>query len=91
MTKTEFAQRLRERIDPLRAGIAVQSVRSQSLDASRGATNFGEYFVYFSFFLVVSALLLSALFFKLNVERRIREVGLLRALACRLLRFERFI
>ena len=78
-TKIEFARRLRERIDPLQAGIAVQSVRSQSLDASRGATNFGEYFVYFSFFLVVSALLLSALFFKLNVERRIREVGLLRA------------
>ena len=80
VTKNEFAQQLRERIDPLRAGIAVQNIRSQSLDAARGATNFGEYFVYFSFFLVVSALLLSALFFKLNVERRIREIGLLRAL-----------
>ena len=80
MTKTEFAQQLRERIDPLRAGIAVQNIRSQSLDAARGATNFGEYFVYFSFFLVVSALLLAALFFKLNVERRIREIGLLRGL-----------
>ncbi len=79
-TKNEFAQQLRERIDPLRAGIAVQNIRSQSLDAARGATNFGEYFVYFSFFLVVSALLLSALFFKLNVERRIREIGLLRGL-----------
>jgi putative ABC transport system permease protein len=77
--KTELEQRLRERIDPLSAGIAIQSVRAQGLDASRGATNFGEYFVYFSFFLVASALLLSALFFKLNVERRIREVGLLRA------------
>ena len=80
VTKNEFAQQLRERIDPLRAGIAVQGIRSQSLDAARGATNFGEYFVYFSFFLVVSALLLSALFFKLNVERRIREIGLLRGL-----------
>ena len=47
--------------------------------ASRGATDFGEYFVYFSFFLVVSALLLVALFFKLGVEQRAREVGLLRA------------
>jgi putative ABC transport system permease protein len=75
----EFSRRLRERIDPLRAGIAIQDVRSQSLDASRGATNFGEYFVYFSFFLVVSAILLSALFFKLSVEQRIRDVGLLRA------------
>ena len=36
-------------------------------------------FVYFSFFLVVSALLLAALFFKLGIEQRAREVGLLRA------------
>jgi predicted lysophospholipase L1 biosynthesis ABC-type transport system permease subunit len=57
----------------------VSDVRAQSLDASRGATDFGEYFVYFSFFLVVSALVLAALFFKLGVEQRVREVGLLRA------------
>jgi anti-sigma regulatory factor (Ser/Thr protein kinase) len=70
---------LRAKVDPLAAGLSVINVREQSLDASRGATNFGEYFVYFSFFLVVSALLLAALFFKLSVEQRIREVGLLRA------------
>ena len=78
-TLSEVALRLRQRIDPLRTGLTVQDVRSQALDASRGATNFGEYFVYFSFFLVVSAILLAALFFKLSVEQRIREVGLLRA------------
>ena len=49
------------------------------LAASRGATDFGEYFTYFSFFLVASALLLAALFFRLGVEQRAREVGLLRA------------
>jgi hypothetical protein len=53
--------------------------RPTASSASRGATDFGEYFVYFSFFLVVSALLLAALFFKLGVEQRVREVGLLRA------------
>ena len=37
-------------------------------------------FVYFSFFLVVSALLLAGLFFRLGVEQRAREVGLLGAL-----------
>ena len=56
-----------------------QPVRSDALAASRGATDFGAYFVYFSFFLVVSALLLASLFFKLGVEQRAREVGLLRA------------
>lgn len=76
-------ERLRASIDPLDAGLAVRDVRESSLAASRGATNFGEYFVYFSFFLVVSALLLAALFFKLGVEGRVREVGLLRAVGFR--------
>ena len=43
-------------------------------------TDFGEYFTYFSFFLVVSALLLASLFFRLGVEQRLREIGALRAL-----------
>src|SRR5690606_17304088 len=47
--------------------------------ASVGATDFGAYFSYFSFFLVVSALLLTALFFRLGIEQRLREIGLLRA------------
>src|SRR4029450_13849826 len=38
-----------------------------------------EYFAYFSFFLVISALLLAALFFRLGIEQRAREVGLPRA------------
>jgi ABC-type antimicrobial peptide transport system permease subunit len=57
----------------------IRDVRRDALSASRGATDFGQYFIYFSFFLVVSALLLAALFFKLGVEQRVREVGLLRA------------
>jgi ABC-type lipoprotein release transport system permease subunit len=77
--RDEVLPKLRSAIDPLTVGLTVSNVRAQSLDASRGATDFGEYFVYFSFFLVVSALVLAALFFKLGVEQRVREVGLLRA------------
>src|SRR5260221_9840407 len=60
-------------------GLTIRAVRSEGLSASKGATDFGEYFVYFSFFLVASALVLAALFFRLGVEQRAREVGLLRA------------
>lgn len=74
-----YTERLRASVDPLAVGFAVRDVRAEGLDASRGATDFGAYFVYFSFFLVVSALLLAALFFKLSVEQRAREIGLLRA------------
>jgi ABC-type antimicrobial peptide transport system permease subunit len=75
-----FGERLREAIDPALMGVQVVPVRDQSLAASRGATDFGEYFLYFSFFLVVSALMLTTLFFKLGIEQRAREVGTLQAI-----------
>ena len=77
--RDQFSDRLRAALDPVALGLAVRDVRASGLAASRGATDFGEYFTYFSFFLVVSALLLAALFFKLGIEQRVREVGLLRA------------
>ncbi|MBM3734404.1 MAG: FtsX-like permease family protein [Acidobacteria bacterium] len=75
----ELRLRLKASIDPLANGFTVIPVRDQSLSSSRGATDFGEYFVYFSFFLVVSALLLAGLFFRLGIEQRHAEIGLLRA------------
>ena len=74
-----YAAALAARLDPLSAGLTVAPVRSDGMESSRGAIDFGEYFVYFSFFLVASALMLAALFFKLGIEQRGREVGLLRA------------
>jgi ABC-type lipoprotein release transport system permease subunit len=71
---------LREAIDPAEMGFGVYPARAQGLEASRGATDFGEYFLYFSFFLVASALLLAALFFKLGIEQRLREIGTLQAI-----------
>lgn len=76
----KFSAALRETLEPSAAGLNVFAVRAEGLEASRGATDFGEYFLYFSFFIVVSALLLTALFFRLGVEQRLREVGLLGAL-----------
>jgi putative ABC transport system permease protein len=64
-------------IDPVAAGFIARSVRAEALAASEGTTDFGQYFLYFSFFLVVSALLLAYLFFALGLEQRSREVGLL--------------
>jgi len=77
--RDQYLEKLRTAIDPIASGLTVRDVRDSGLAASRGATDFGEYFTYFSFFLVISALMLAALFFKLGVEQRVREVGLLRA------------
>jgi ABC-type antimicrobial peptide transport system permease subunit len=74
-----YGKALRLALDPLAMGFSVRAVRAEDLAASRGATDFGAYFTYFSTFLVFSALLLAALFFKLGVEQRLQEIGLLQA------------
>ncbi len=64
-------------ISPASAGFTARAVRGEALSAAQGTTDFGEYFLYFSFFLVVSALLLAYLFFAVGLEQRTKEVGLL--------------
>ncbi len=70
---------LRNRLDPEAAGFTVSAVKERGLSASRGSTDFGEYFLYFSSFLIMAAILLSGLFFKLGIEQRVREIGILLA------------
>lgn len=63
--------------------LAVRDARGEAVAAAEGTTDFGEYFVYFSFFLVAAGLLLAGMFFALGVEQRAREVGLLLAVGYR--------
>jgi ABC-type antimicrobial peptide transport system permease subunit len=79
-SEADFERALREKLDPLALGFTVVAAREEGLRASSGATDFGQYFVYFSYFLVVAAVLLTGLFFKLGVEQRHREVGTLLAI-----------
>ena len=70
---------LRAQLDPAKLGMMLVNVREMTAAASKGSTDFGEYFLYFSFFLVASALLLLVLFFQFGIEQRTREIGMLRA------------
>ena len=74
-----FEKHLRARLSPAAYGLVFQPVKAQGLAASAGATDFSEYFFYFSFFLIVSATMLVVLLFRLGVERRSKEIGLLLA------------
>jgi putative ABC transport system permease protein len=74
-----FTQSLLPRLDPAQAGLALLPVRDQALAAAQGAGDFGQYFLAFSVFLIAAALLLAGLVFRLGVEQRAREIGLLRA------------
>jgi putative ABC transport system permease protein len=78
--RAALIERLRSSWTPASAGVSVHAVRARALEAARGSTDFGQYFLYFSFFLVMAGLLLMALFFRLGIEQRAREVGLLRSL-----------
>ena len=75
-----YGEAFRTALESAKMGLTVIPVKAQSLEAAQGATDFGEYFVYFSFFLMVSALLLTGLFFRLGIEQRKREIGILRSL-----------
>ena len=79
LNASSMAEPLLRRLEPEAAGFTLVAVRQDGLAASRGAVDLGEYFLYFSFFLIVAAVMLAASFFKLGIEQRVREVGTLRA------------
>jgi ABC-type lipoprotein release transport system permease subunit len=75
-----YRKALPQHLSPRAAEFRVVPVQANALSAAAGTTDFGEYFTYFSFFVVVSSLLLTLLFFRLGIEQRAREVGLLAAI-----------
>jgi ABC-type antimicrobial peptide transport system permease subunit len=70
-------------LDPASAGLSFEPVRERLMVASGGGTDFGGLFLGFSFFLIVSALVLVGLLFRLALDRRGKEVGLLLTLGFR--------
>ncbi len=75
----DFEKRLLMKLRPESGGFVFQNVRQQALRSSMASTDFSEYFIYFSFFLIAAALLLVGLLFRLNLDRRAAEMGLLLA------------
>ena len=66
--------------DPMEAGFEARPVKRLAIEASRGTTAFDGLFLGFSFFIIAAALALVSLLFRLGVERRARELGILLAL-----------
>jgi len=71
------------RLDPAAMGFVFQPVKRQGLDASVGTTPFQVLFLAFSTFLLASAAILVALLFRLGIERRAAEIGILLAVGLR--------
>ena len=79
-TEARLRNGLTQDLNPASAGLVFDPIRERLLEASRGGTDFGGLFLGFSFFLIVAALMLVGLLFRLTLDRRAKEVGLL--LAC---------
>jgi ABC-type antimicrobial peptide transport system permease subunit len=76
---TAFRDRLLAHLNPEDGGLVFDPVRDRALKASAGGNDFGGLFLGFSFFLIAAALLLVGLLFRLNLDRRASEIGLLMA------------
>ncbi|MEX2187154.1 MAG: ABC transporter permease, partial [Pirellulales bacterium] len=70
---------LREQLDPVALGFTFRPVKKQGLAAAAGTTPFAVLFLSFSMFLIAAAIMLIVLLFRLGVERRASEIGVLLA------------
>ncbi len=84
-----FRKSLLATVRPEEAGLAFDPVKARGLQSAGGATDFSGLFLGFSLFLIVAAVLLVSLLFRLGVEQRVREVGILLATGYPLRRVQR--
>ncbi|VAX39352.1 ABC transporter, fused permease protein Plim_0100 [hydrothermal vent metagenome] len=78
-TKRKFQQQFLNQFPPEKQGMIFQPVKQIGLQAAAGTTDFSGLFFGFSFFIILSAVILIGLLFRLSVERRSRQIGLLQA------------
>ncbi|NPD45851.1 MULTISPECIES: FtsX-like permease family protein [unclassified Lentimicrobium] len=67
-------------LSPLDLGFRFQNVRAEGKRAASSGVDFGELFLSLSFFVIAAAILLMVLMYRLNMESRSHEVGLLFAM-----------
>ena len=90
-TAERLGPALLNHLDPAAAGLAFDPVRERLLTASRGGTDFGGLFLGFSLFLIAAALMLVGLLFRLALDRRAKEIGLLLATGYAVRRVRRLV
>ena len=78
-TRTRFENALLERIQPEQVEFQFLSLRADGLQAAAGTTDFGMLFSGLSILIIFSVAYLIDMLFRIGVEQRSREAGLLRA------------
>ncbi len=78
--KNEIEEQLSDILTPKHLGFSLKSVKEDGLTAARGGVDFSQLFMSLSFFLLLAGIILVALLFNLHLEKRMSEVGTLKAL-----------
>jgi ABC-type antimicrobial peptide transport system permease subunit len=80
ISKPELERAIIEQINPFELDMQLEAVKEQGLQAARNGTDFSQLFLGLSFFILISGILLTALLFGYNLERRSSEIGTLSSL-----------
>ena len=88
-TQTLFETEFLKEIQPEQVGFQFLSLQADGLQASKGATDFGMLFSSLSIFIILGVAWLVEMFFRIGVEQRSREIGLLQAVGYPLVKIRR--
>jgi putative ABC transport system permease protein len=72
-------KQLMDKLQPVRYGLSFRNVFSEGQNAAGNSTDFGQLFLSLSFFIILSAVLLTAMLFSLLARTRTAETGILSA------------
>ncbi len=76
ISKEQLEKEILAKIQPKDLGFHFQPVRDQAFNATTQGMDFGQLFIGFSFFIIVSSVILLALLFALGIEQRQSQTGL---------------
>jgi len=79
----EIQTSLNQAINPFSLGIQIQPVKKEGLEAARQGVDFSQLFLGLSFFILISGIILTALLFIFNLEKRFSQITTLSALGYR--------
>ena len=88
-TRTLFETEFLKKIQPEQIGFRFLALQSDGLQAAAGATDFGMLFSSLSAFIIVAVALLVGMLFRIGVEQRSREIGILQAIGYPLTKIRR--
>ena len=88
-TRTLFETEFLKKIQPERIGFQFLALQADGLQAATGATDFGMLFGSLSGFIIIAVALLVGMLFRIGVEQRSREIGVLQAIGYPLVKIRR--